>query len=195
MKRRGKKAVKNRVFNKKAAMELSIGTIVIIVIAMSMLILGLILVRSIFTGAKYNVDTMNDKVKGEINKLFVEEKRAVVYLQNQVAEIKQGKQWGVAFAIQNVIATQKFSWDVVVDDSNIKKKCGVTEAQAENWITTGKDGTVEIASGQKYHDVIRFNIPEGEVSDISTCIVRYRLNIYKEDKVIYHPESFDVDVR
>lgn len=34
--------------NKKAAMELSMGTIIILVLAMTMLILGLILVRSIF---------------------------------------------------------------------------------------------------------------------------------------------------
>ncbi|MEK6953289.1 MAG: hypothetical protein AABX29_09845, partial [Nanoarchaeota archaeon] len=47
--------------NKKAALELSIGTIVILVLAMSMLILGLILIRTIFTGAKYNVETMNKK--------------------------------------------------------------------------------------------------------------------------------------
>ena len=43
---------------KRGAMELSIGTIVIIVLAMSMLILGLVLIRTIFTGAKYNIDTI-----------------------------------------------------------------------------------------------------------------------------------------
>ena len=53
------------VLNKKAAMELSIGTIVIIVLAMSMLILGLVLIKTIFSGAKYNIDTMNDKVRND----------------------------------------------------------------------------------------------------------------------------------
>ena len=49
---------------KKGAMELSIGTIVIIVLAMSMLILGLVLIKTIFVGAKYNVDTIEDLSEG-----------------------------------------------------------------------------------------------------------------------------------
>ncbi len=180
---------------KKAAMELSIGTIVIIVLAMSMLILGLVLIRTIFTGAKYNIDKMTEKVEGEINKLFVEDKRAVLYLPNRIAEIKQGKPYGVAFGIQNAIATQTFRWKVEVDDSRIKEKCGVTETQAEKWITTGGDGSAAIATGQKYHDIIRFNIPEGVISDISTCIIRYKLVIEQEDKTPYQTEAFDVDVQ
>lgn len=180
---------------KKGAMELSISTVVVIVLAMSMLILGLILVRSIFTGAKYNIEKMNEKVEGEINKLFVEDKRAVLYLPNRLAEIKQGDSYGIAFGIQNTIATQTFKWEVEVDDSRIKDKCGVTELQAENWITTGGDGSVGIASGQKEHDLIRFNIPEGVVSDVSTCIVRYKLTISQEDGTPYKTESFDVDVK
>jgi len=179
---------------KKGAIELSIGTIVIIVLAMSMLILGLILIRSIFTGAKYNVDEMNDKVKDQIAKLFVEDQKAVVYLPNRLAEIKQGEQWGIGFGIMNTVGTQRFRWFVEVDDANIRQKCGVTELQAENWITTGGEGSIPIASGEKYYDYVRFNIPEGEVSDVSTCIVRYHLIINKEDNSVYTAESFDVDV-
>ncbi|MAH47539.1 hypothetical protein CMI37_17090 [Candidatus Pacearchaeota archaeon] len=180
---------------KRGAIELSIGTIVIIVLAMSMLILGLVLIRSIFSGAKYNVDEMNDKVKDEISKLFVEDKKAVVYLPNRLAEIEQGEQWGVGFAIQNVLSTQKFSWKVEVDDSGIREKCGVTELQAEKWITTGREGSVDIASGDKYMDIARFNIPEGAVNDVASCIVRYHLIIEKEDRTNYVTESFDVDVK
>lgn len=180
--------------NKKGAIELSIGTIVIIVLAMSMLILGLVLIKSIFSGAKYNVDEMNDKVKDEIAKLFVEDTKAVIYLPNRIAEIKQGEQWGVGFAIQNLISTQRFSWRIEVDDARIREKCGVTELQAERWVTTGGEGSVDIASGDKYSDVIRFSIPAGTVSDISTCLVRYHLIIEKEDRTNYKTESFDIDV-
>ncbi len=69
---------------KVGAIEMSVGTIVIIVLAMSMLILGMILIQNIFSGASDNVLQMNDKVKGEINKLFVEDKRTVIYLPNQI---------------------------------------------------------------------------------------------------------------
>lgn len=180
---------------KRGAMELSIGTIVIIVLAMSMLILGLVLIQTIFSGAKYNVNEMNDKVKDEIAKLFVEDKKSVIYLADAIAEIKQGESFGVGFAIQNTVASQRFSWRIEVDDSRIREKCGVTELQAENWITTGGEGSIEIASGDKYYRVIRFNIPEGGVSDISTCIVSYNFIVSKEDKSVYTAESFDIDVR
>ena len=180
--------------NKKAALELSIGTIVILVLAMSMLILGLILIRAIFTGAKYNVETMNKKVEAEINKLFVEDQRAVLYLPNRIAEVKQGDEFGLGFGINNVIATQKFRWQVTVADDNIRRKCGVSEREAEAWITTGGTGSVEVASGQKYTDIVRFNIPEGSVSDISTCIIRYKLEIKKEDGTPFTTEPFDIDI-
>ena len=181
--------------DKKAALELSIGTIVILVLAMSMLILGLVLIRTIFTGAKYNVETMNKKVEAEIGKLFVEDQRVVIYLPNREAEITQGKPYGLGFGIQNSIATQKFRWEVLVDDDNIRGKCGVNEKEAEDWITTGRSGSVDISSGQKHFNLVRFNIPEGSVSDISTCIIRYELVIKTEDGNPYQTEIFDIIVK
>jgi hypothetical protein len=71
---------------KEGAIELSIGTIVIIVLAMSMLILGMVLVRNIFSGANNAIDMTQDELEGEISKLFVEDKRTVVYLPNQIAK-------------------------------------------------------------------------------------------------------------
>ena len=55
---------------KKGAMELSIGTIVVIVLAMTMLILGIVLVRSIMCGAVGLTGDINNKVKSEIDRLF-----------------------------------------------------------------------------------------------------------------------------
>jgi hypothetical protein len=182
-----------KIKSKKGALELSIGTIVILVLAMSMLILGLVLVRTIFKGAQGTVDITDEKVKAEINKLFAEEQKSVLYLPNRLAKIKQGEPGDVAFAIQNTAATQEFTWKVELSDDKVKTKCGVTESQAEDWITTGGSGEVNIASGDKYYDVIRFNIPEGAVNDISTCLLRYRLIIEKEDGSPYDTLPFDVD--
>ena len=55
---------------KRGALELSIGTIVIIVLAMTMLILGMVLVRSIMCGAVGLTGEINKNVKGEIDRLF-----------------------------------------------------------------------------------------------------------------------------
>ena len=80
------------------------------------------------------------------------------------------------------------------DDENLRRKCGVSDKEAEDWITTGGSGSAEVPSGQKYTDIIRFNIPEGSVSDVSTCIIRYKLIIKQEDGSPFTTEPFDVDV-
>jgi hypothetical protein len=55
---------------KKAAVEMSVGTIVIIVLSMTMLILGLVLVRSIMCGAVNLTGEVNKNVRSEITKMF-----------------------------------------------------------------------------------------------------------------------------
>ena len=64
--------------NKKAALELSIGTVVIIVLAMSMLILGLVLIGNIFEGADESVNVLNDKVLNAMSSLFTDEGEDVI---------------------------------------------------------------------------------------------------------------------
>ena len=59
---------------KKGAMELSIGTIVIIVLAMSMLIFGMILLRTIFEGAIGVAEMSDEQIMAEVGKLFGEDK-------------------------------------------------------------------------------------------------------------------------
>src|SRR3989338_11462148 len=58
--------------NNKAAIELSIGTIVIIVIAMSMLILGLVLVRNIFQTSTDLVNDLGSKTKTTITETLLD---------------------------------------------------------------------------------------------------------------------------
>ena len=162
---------------KKAAMELSIGTIVVLVLAMSMLILGLVLVRSIFTGAKYNVDTINDKVQGEIEKLFIEDERLVVYLANQEFNAKQGGSYGVAFGVRNLVTgvsgTSKFNYKVSINNPNeVKANCGLADGNEPlTWIKAGKSGSVDVLPTKVKTDIIKFQIPDGA----PICLVRYKL--------------------
>ena len=84
---------------KEGALEMSIGTIVVIVIAMAMLILGLVLVRTIFTGATESIGTLGDKVQDEIAGLFADEGPDVVVKlgTGQTAKIKPGSDtFGIA---------------------------------------------------------------------------------------------------
>ncbi len=178
---------------KRGAMEMSIGTIVIIVLAMSMLILGMILIQNIFGGASDNIMQMNDKVKGEINKLFVEDKRTVVYLPNQIAEIQQNEDWGIAFGIMNLergtSEAGRFHYDVTVSDPDVRTKCGIDERTIEGWIRTGRSDDATIAPGQSYFGIVRFFVPE----TAPFCTVRFHLDVTK-DSVAYATDFFDIEI-
>ena len=74
--------------NRDGALELSIGTIVVIVIGMSMLVLGLVLVRTIFKGSTESVDALNDQVMGEIRNIFGKESGNLVIKLGSTDSIK-----------------------------------------------------------------------------------------------------------
>ncbi len=59
-----------KITSRKGAIELSIGTIVIIVIALTMLILGIVLVRSIMCGAISLTSDTTNAARKEVSKLF-----------------------------------------------------------------------------------------------------------------------------
>lgn len=179
--------------NKKGALEMSIGTIVIIVLAMSMLILGMVLIKNIFSGSSQNIIDMNDKVKGEIRKLFSEDRKVIVNLANKIAKIEQNEDWGVAFGIKNLekgtTEVGQFSYEVIVSDPDVKQKCGIDEKSIESWIKTGRSDTVDLSPGQSYEGVVRFFIPD----TAPLCTVRFHLEVTK-DNAIYDTDFFDIEV-
>lgn len=177
--------------NKKGAIELSMGTIVVLVLAMSMLILGLVLIRTIFTGAKYNVDQINQKVESEINKLFSEDKKIVVYLANNMADIKPGAVFQVAFGVKNLIRggteATKFTYEVSLDEGG--NKCKIKEKEAMSWISVGSSGSFTLAYDDQAYQIIRFEIPAGAPG----CIIRYNIDV-KGNGQFYTSASFDVNI-
>ncbi len=91
------------VTNRKGALELSIGTIVVIVIGMSMLILGLVLVRTIFSGSTKSVNDLNEQVQSEILDLFDDDSGNLVVQLGSVdtAKVKPGDRFNVAIGAQH----------------------------------------------------------------------------------------------
>ncbi|MDO8509427.1 MAG: hypothetical protein Q7S27_07135 [Nanoarchaeota archaeon] len=168
--------------NKKGAVELSIGTVVIIVLAMTMLILGLVLIRGIFRGATENVDDINEKVKEEIKNLFVDDsERAILKLTESTAKVKQGSEFGVAFGVKNTergaIGSQNFQYTTILDDPQIKENCGVSKETAEKWIKFGS-GSLSVRPGEVDAERIKVVVPE----DSPLCETKYRILIYRSDK-------------
>jgi len=166
--------------NKKAAVELSISTIVVIVLAMSMLILGLVLVKNIFTGATYNVQILNDKVRGEINKLFNEQgQRIAIHLPNNEAEVKKGESYGVAFGIQNTVEGEATagSFTYQVQAANVQRGCQLTIQQADSYLILGNTGNFKSLPGAE--PVFRIvKVKPSEAAPL--CEIQYDLTVTKD---------------
>jgi hypothetical protein len=180
--------------NKQGALEMSVGTIVVIVIAMAMLILGLVLVRTIFTGSIYNVQQINEKVKGEINGLFRDEgRKSAVHLPENRAQVNQGKDFGVAFGIKNIetgtVESSSFSYEVVVSESVSESCTGLTADRVESWIKSRRTRTIPIAPGDVSYNIVRFEIPE----DAPLCIIPFDI-IIEKDGAAYTTDFFDLVV-
>lgn len=169
--------------NKKGAIELSMTTVVVIVLAMTMLILGLTLVKNIFTGATYNVDRINQAVKDQIDGLFQNpDQKVTVNLPGQIATMKQGEEYGVTFGIRNIdTTTKRFDYAVV---SEVGGNCP-TGTNPQNWIVVGATGTPEVTSGDTYYGLVRFK------PGLSTplCLARFKLNVRD-----YAETFFDVEI-
>jgi len=178
--------------NKKAAMEMSVGTIVTIVLLMTVLILGLVLVKTIFKGSVENINSIDTEVKNQINKLFAEDssRKIVVYPPSRQIILKKGtNNAGFGFAIRNVGENQDtFSYEI----NAVETSCGIRFSKAEDYISLGKSrSNLKIPAGSVMRDPIfvRFNIPE----TAPPCQIRYQIQVYHEGKTSYNP-PIDVDI-
>lgn len=191
--------------NKKAAIELSIGTVVIIVIAMSMLILGLVLVRNIFTGATESVDSLNDKVKAEIANLFTKEgsKIGIKLSADKIAKIPAGtKGFGVGFG-----AKTRDGGNILDSTGNVNLKY---DLELTNTACAGFDkfildhpfpGGFSVGSrtdkksfeeeiGPNGYTILVFNIPEGTPE----CSQSIKITTYDGIPSVIATSSFRVQV-
>jgi len=180
--------------NKKGALELSVGTIVIIVIAMSMLILGLVLVRTIFTAASESVDQLNDVVREQISETFRDtDKRIAMSLTNRQANVQKEETFGIAFGIRNtetgVAEAGQFTWTVRATE--VQSRCSLSLERADSYITLNKEGgPISILPGAGVELVLIKITPD---SSAPLCEIQYDINVRKDGQH-YAREFFVVRV-
>lgn len=177
---------------KKGAMELSIGTIVVIVLAMSMLILGLILVKNIFSGSSKVVDMTNEQLLGQIRDLFGNDRELTLYPASKRVTITQGEVDGFGIGIKNRGTAGTFSYNVIVSDPDFSNKCGASYGSdaVNSWIVTGRaENGIQLAPGQDTAMPVLIEIPEGTI----LCTFRLRVNLFKDGQQ-YASEPMDVTV-
>lgn len=167
--------------SKKAAMEMSVGTIVTIVLLMTVLILGIFLIQKIFSGSSGAIETINSEVESQIEKLFSNEGRKIaVYPTSQEVTIKKGDDpKGFAFSIRNNdIESATFTYEVEVDPQFDEDKCGssFSKARGDQYLLAG-EGSFELGPGNSLDlpILVKFDIPESA----APCTIIYNLNVKK----------------
>lgn len=173
--------MKNLFSNKRAAMEMSIGTIVTIVLLMSVLILGIFLVQKVFNSGSNAIDSIDNQVQSEIEKLFAEDgKKLAVYPTSRQVTLKKGDDpKGFAFSVRNDdVESATFSYSVESTDIT---KCGSTLTQAKaNDYLLGGSGQFSLGPGNSLDlpRIVRFDLPE----TAPPCNMIYYLQISKNEQ-------------
>lgn len=181
--------------SKKAAMEMSVGTIVTIVLLMTVLVLGIVLIQEIFFGAKDNIKEIDQSVKNEIKKLFTDDntKKIVIYPETRKLKIEKGKSdSGFGLSIRNVKQeSDKFSYEISV----IEASCGLRFTEAEEYISLGQSrSNINLPAGAFMDNPIfvRFNIPE----TAPPCEIRYQVQVYHNGREPYtNPIDVDLEIQ
>jgi len=121
--------------NKKGQLELSIGTIVVLVIGVSMLILGIILVRSIMCSGIQITQDLSSGVRNEVQNLFGGGKYGVKCVGTEGAEVKLGT--GGRRSIVCIIkedAAANYTITITKDDVMSLKENIVSSPAVQGWI-------------------------------------------------------------
>lgn len=144
------------VIGRKAAMELSMGTIVVLVLGVSMLILGMVLIRNIMCSGIQITEDLSTGVKNEIKTLFGADKFGVKCLGEGGAEVKLGS-GGKRSVICIFKTDSEAEYELTV--TSIESLSGASSEVVNRWvIDQGWKGSVVPGQDQE-ETVVLFDIP------------------------------------
>ena len=164
--------------NSKGAMEMSMGTIVTIVLLMSVLVLGIFLVQQIFGSARGAIELTDQELQSQISELFgSDDSRLQLLPTSGEIEIKAGDSdafgVGIKNIAENVDASTSFSYEVIYQGNT----CGLGDNQAKSWISLrGKVDDMEIGIGQIITKKVIVVVPEG----VPKCSLAFEVRVKRD---------------
>ena len=177
--------------SKSGAIELSTGTMVIIILSMVVLVLAIFFIQQIFSLGTSAIDAVDAEIQSQIQELFAEEGRKVaVYPTSREITLKKGDTpKGFAFSVKNIgdvgiPAEAEFEYDVRAFDVT---RCGFSEETANGFLLGGS-GSFNLGPGNSldFPVLVKFIIPE----TAPPCSMVYRLVIEKDGGAYSSPEVF-----
>ena len=180
--------MKGMMKNRRSAMEMSVGTMVTIVLLMIVLVLGIFFIQKIFATGTNAIDTIDNQVQNEIQKLFAQEGKTIaVYPTSRDVILKKGDDpRGFAFSIKNEGDAAGFEFTVEATDvSNCRGS--LTEEEANSYLIGGQ-GSFNIAtdSSLELPKLVRFDIP----SAAPACTIVYNINVDRDTEFYTGAEVF-----
>ncbi len=169
----------------KGSMDLSISTIVVVVLAISFLLIGLVMVQKLMCGALEGINAINDETKSQISDLFQSQQKLVV--KERLNLVTKGISYGVGFGVRSIdTQSTQFSYNVKVSDIGT---CEFSETEALSYISVGKSADFSLPLGEDYFGLINFDFPKS----VGDCKLRYGIEV-KDGSEIYSFEEFDVSI-
>jgi hypothetical protein len=157
---------------KKGQLELSIGTIVVLVIGVSMLILGIILVRSIMCSGLQITEDLSTGVRNEVKNLFGSEQVGVKCVGEGGADVKFAT--GGRRKLFCLIKTEETT-NYALKVTELTSLKGATTEQANQWALS-KEWTGSVSPGtERDADVLLLDIPR----DAPTSVLRIKIQVTK----------------
>jgi len=165
--------------NKKAQLELSIGTIVILVIGVSMLILGMVLVRNIMCSGMQITEEVTTGVKNQLKNLFGADSIGVKCQGEGSQEITLGT-GGRRKVICLIKVEEPAKYQITA--TNIESLGGSSAETVNKWALV-KEWTGDVKPGtDKEADFLLLNIPaDAPATDIRVAIQIKNLNTGTEE--------------
>ncbi len=159
--------------NKKGAIELSMTTIIVVIIGVTFLTLGIKLVYDYFQDIEEQRVIMNDATQKRILELFGESEDSLNLMQTST-EIEQGKDYQLNIGIKNTLSQKHtFVYEIEVFDVP-----GTADAKAvEDWFISTAGAPIELESGEVQPEPIKIKVPkDGKIAPLGSYLIRINLD-------------------
>lgn len=174
--------------NKKGAVELSMNTIVIVIIGITLLTLGLRWVFNIFADVEEQRSQMSEAMEQEIRDMFGESDKPLNLLTNSIS-IEQGSSYDLAIGIRN-IGKEKYEFSYMIEVNQDDIPSNVRADEVRRWFGYTKSN-FDLRSGELFPDTVSVDVPRNVPLDI------YRVYINldcKEDNNLDYKQALIIRV-
>ena len=168
---------------------MSVGTIVTIVLLMTVLVLGIFLVQRIFTSSQSAIDLTDQQLRTELENLFTDDDKMIAIYpdpnRNKPLEIKQGEHDEIGIAIRNLgrLGEETKTYSYVVEATQVEPGCSrlkldkINENSKDGWIGLGGRGeNIVVREGSiSPTERVTIRVPP----DAPLCTVNFRVKVFE----------------